>query len=107
MVRRFGYEVMIGDGGDAAVSMLGGPEGGRIDGVILDLVMPDLDGYGVLARMRDMGLGFPVIVQTALGAIATVVAALGGGALVLVAKPAGAGRLQVSLGIALSAAAFE
>ena len=46
-----------------------GPDGGRFDAVILDLVMPDLDGYGVLARMRDMGLGIPVIVQTAHGGI--------------------------------------
>ena len=36
--------------------LLTGPDGGRIDCVILDLVMPDLDGYGVLARMRDAGL---------------------------------------------------
>src|SRR5206468_2593155 len=81
MARRFGYDVMVAEGGDAAVAMLGAPDGGRIDAVILDLVMPDLDGYGVLARMRDMGLGIPVIVQTAHGGIDTVVSAMRAGAM--------------------------
>jgi len=107
MTRRFGYEVMLADGGDAAVATLAGPDGGRIDGVILDLVMPDLDGYGVLARMRDMGLGIPVIVQTAHGGIDTVVSAMRAGAMDFVVKPVGAERLQVSLRNALSAGALE
>jgi DNA-binding NtrC family response regulator len=107
MARRFGYEVMVVDGGDAAVALLTGPDGGRIDGVILDLVMPDLDGYGVLARMRDMGLNIPVIVQTAHGGIDTVVSAMRAGAMDFVVKPVGAERLQVSLRNALSAGALE
>ena len=93
--RRFGYDVMIAEGGDAAFAMLGGPDGGRIDAVIIDLVMPDLDGYGVLARMREMGLGIPVIVQTAHGGIDTVVSAMRAGAMDFVVKPVGAERLQV------------
>jgi DNA-binding NtrC family response regulator len=107
MARRFGYDVMVADGGDAAVAMLTGSDGGRIDAVILDLVMPDLDGYGVLARMRDMGLGIPVIVQTAHGGIDTVVSAMRAGAMDFVVKPVGAERLQVSLRNALSAGALE
>src|SRR3954467_11360978 len=107
MARRFGYDVMVADGGDAAVAMLGAPDGGRVDCVILDLVMPDLDGYGVLARMRDLGLGIPVIVQTAHGGIDTVVSAMRAGAMDFVVKPVGAERLQVSLRNALSASALE
>jgi DNA-binding NtrC family response regulator len=107
MARRFGYEAMTAEGGDAAIAILTGPDGGRIDGVILDLVMPDLDGYGVLARMRDMGLGLPVIVQTAHGGIDTVVSAMRAGAMDFVVKPVGAERLQVSLRNALSAGALE
>ena len=49
------------------------PTAPRIDAVVLDLVMPDLDGLGVLARMREAGLTMPVIVQTAHGGIDNVV----------------------------------
>src|SRR3954469_15161121 len=107
MARRFGYDVMVAEGGDAAVAMLGAPDGARIDAVILDLVMPDLDGYGVLARMRDAGLTIPVIVQTAHGGIDTVVSAMRAGAADFVVKPVGAERLQVSLRNALSASVLE
>jgi DNA-binding NtrC family response regulator len=107
MARRFGFDVMTAEGGDTAIAMLGGPDGGRIDAVILDLVMPDLDGYGVLARIRDMGLGLPVIVQTAHGGIDTVVSAMRAGAMDFVVKPVGAERLQVSLRNALSTGALK
>src|SRR6185436_18922833 len=107
MARRFGYEVMTADGGDAAVAALTGPDSARIDCVILDLVMPDLDGYGVLARMRDAGLTIPAIVQTAHGGIDTVVSTMRAGAVDFVVKPVGAERLQVSLRNALSVSALE
>src|ERR1043165_7231193 len=92
MARRFGYDVMTADGGDAAITALTGPDGARIHCVVLDLVMPDLDGYGVLARMRDAGLTIPVIVQTAHGGIDTVVSAMRAGATDFVVKPGGRGR---------------
>src|SRR4051812_26699893 len=107
MARRFGYEVMVAEGGDAAIALLTGAEGARVNCVVLDLVMPDLDGYGVLARMRDLGLSIPVIVQTAHGGIDTVVSAMRAGAMDFVVKPVGAERLQVSLRNALSASALE
>jgi len=107
MARRFGYEVITADGGDPAIAILSGSDPARIDCVVLDLVMPDLDGYGVLARMRDLGLNLPVIVQTAHGGIDTVVSAMRAGAMDFVVKPVGAERLQVSLRNALSASALE
>jgi len=59
MVARAGYEAVTLDGGDAAAALLTGPDGARIDAVVLDLVMPDLDGYGVLAKLREAGSGVP------------------------------------------------
>jgi DNA-binding NtrC family response regulator len=106
MVQRFGYEALLAEGGDAAARILTGPEGGRIDCVILDLVMPDLDGLGVLARMKDAGHTTPVIVQTAHGGIDNVVSAMRAGATDFVVKPAGAERLQVSLRNALATKAL-
>ena len=80
MVSRFGYRPMLAEGGDAAVRMLTGPQGPAIDCLVLDLVMPDLDGLGVLARMREAGIDIPVIVQTAHGGIDNVVSAMRAGA---------------------------
>ncbi len=107
MVRRCGYELVVAEGGDAAATLLCGPEGARIDAVILDLVMPDLDGLGVLARMREAGHTMPVIVQTAHGGIDNVVSAMRAGAADFVVKPVGAERLQVSLRNALATRALE
>ena len=52
MVQRFGYRVLLAEGGDMADRLLTGPEAAKVDCIVLDLVMPDLDGLGVLARMR-------------------------------------------------------
>src|ERR1041384_4760536 len=105
MVRKFGHEPAIAESGDQAAAMLTGTE--RCDCVILDLVMPDLDGLGVLAKMREAGLDVPVIVQTAHGGIDNVVSAMRAGAVDFVVKPVGAERLQVSLRNALATRALE
>jgi DNA-binding NtrC family response regulator len=107
MVRKFGYDAVTADGGEAAATMLTGPDGSRFECAILDLVMPDLDGLGVLARMREAGVALPVIVQTAHGGIDNVVSAMRAGAFDFVVKPAGAERLQVSLANALKTSALE
>jgi DNA-binding NtrC family response regulator len=106
MVGRAGYEPVIAEGGDLALAILTGGKT-RIDCVILDLVMPDLDGLGVLAKMREASLDVPVIVQTAHGGIDNVVSAMRAGAVDFVVKPVGAERLQVSLRNALSVRALE
>src|SRR5882757_1905911 len=105
MVRKFGHEPAIAESGEQAAAMLASGE--RIDCVVLDLVMPDLDGLGVLARMREAGLAVPVIVQTAHGGIDNVVSAMRAGAADFVVKPVGAERLQVSLRNALNTRALE
>jgi len=106
MAVRFGYQALTAEGGDTALALLGDPQT-RIDCVILDLVMPDLDGLGVLAKMRERGLRVPVIVQTAHGGIDNVVSAMRAGAADFVVKPVGAERLQVSLRNALAQSALE
>ena len=102
MIQRFGYRTAVVEGGDAACKVLIGPEAERIDAVVLDLVMPDLDGLGVLARMREANVTVPVIVQTAHGGIDNIVSAMRAGATDFVVKPASAERLQVSLRNALA-----
>ena len=97
LVQRFDYQAIVAEGGDAAINLLTATPAPRVDCMVLDLVMPDLDGLGVLARMREAGLDIPVIVQTAHGGIDTVVSVMRAGATDFVVKPASAERLQVSL----------
>ena len=93
--------------GDAAIAYLTGSNEPRIDAMMLDLVMPGLDGMGVLAKLRDAGIAVPVIVQTAHGGIDNVVSAMRAGAHDFVVKPVGLERLQVSLRNALNASALK
>src|SRR3954465_4302164 len=70
-----GYETLVVDSGDAAIALLTAPDA-VVDAVVLDLVMPGLDGMGVLAKIREAGVNVPVIVQTAHGGIDNVGSAM-------------------------------
>ena len=107
MVQKCGYQTLVVDSGDAAIAMLTAPDAPVIDAVELDLVMPGLDGMGVLAKIREAGLSIPVIVQTAHGGIDNVVSAMRAGAQDFVVKPVGIERLQVSLRNALNTSALK
>ncbi|HEY8581097.1 MAG TPA: sigma-54 dependent transcriptional regulator, partial [Beijerinckiaceae bacterium] len=107
MVRRFGYEAETVEGGEAALDRLADQERPRVALLILDLVMPDLDGMGVLTRMRQRGLSAPTIVQTAHGSIESVISAMRAGAFDFVVKPVGAERLLISIKNALKTDALE
>ena len=97
-VRRFGFNAKVAENGADGLALLRS-EGADV--VLLDLVMPGLDGLGVLGEMRKSGLDTPVIVQTSNGSIDAVVNAMRAGAVDFVVKPAGAERLQVSIKNAL------
>src|SRR5215471_11795014 len=105
MVQKCGYEAAVADNGDAAIAMLTGAT--AIDALVLDLVMPGLDGMGVLDKIREASLNIPVIVQTAHGGIDNVVSAMRAGAHDFVVKPVGMERLQVSLRNALNTSALK
>jgi DNA-binding NtrC family response regulator len=106
MVTRFGYEPVTAEGGNAALSLLAA-DGPGIDALVLDLVMPDLDGLAVLARLREAGHAVPVIVQTAHGGIDNVVSVMRAGATDFVVKPVSPERLQVSLRNALATSVLQ
>jgi len=107
MVQKCGYETLVVDSGDEVIALLTAPETQAIDALVLDLVMPGLDGMGVLAKIREAGLSIPVIVQTAHGGIDNVVSAMRAGAQDFVVKPVGIERLQVSLRNALNTSALK
>jgi len=107
MVQRSGYQTVTFDSGDAAIAYLTAPDSAGADAMVLDLVMPGLDGLGVLAKLRESNLALPVIVQTAHGGIDNVVSAMRAGAHDFVVKPVGLERLQVSLRNALNTSALK
>ncbi len=107
MVQRCGYDTVVVESGDAAIAHLIDKETKAIDAMVLDLVMPGLDGMGVLAKIRELDINIPVIVQTAHGGIDNVVSAMRAGAHDFVVKPVGVERLQVSLRNALNASALK
>lgn len=106
-VQKFGYRFKTAENGAEAVAIMTGPEASEIDLIILDMVMPELDGIGVLTRLRADKIATPVIVQTAHGGIETVVSAMNAGAQDFAVKPVAPERLNVSIRNLLKTSALE
>ena len=89
LVREQGHEVETAEDGLAALERLSRPEDGTFDVVLLDLLMPGLDGYGTLERMKaDPALAhLPVIVISAVEELHSVVRCIELGALDYLPKP--------------------
>ncbi|HYO31941.1 MAG TPA: response regulator transcription factor [Nocardioidaceae bacterium] len=60
---------------------------GQFDLVILDIGLPELDGFNLLQRMRESGSSVPVIVLTARDSVVDTVRGLEGGADDYMSKP--------------------
>ncbi|MBO9426153.1 sigma-54-dependent Fis family transcriptional regulator [Labrenzia sp. R4_1] len=106
-VHKFGYRSKTAENGAEAVRIMTGPEASEIDLIILDMVMPELDGLGVLERLRADKISTPVIVQTAHGGIDTVVSVMNAGAQDFAVKPVAPERLNVSIRNLLKTSALE
>ena len=78
------YSVDVVHDGESALDYL---ETGNYDGAILDVMMPKLDGFAVLRRMRARGDGTPVLLLTAKSEIDDRVAGLDSGANDYLTKP--------------------
>ena len=57
-----GFEIAFADNGSEALKIV---ESFRPDLVVLDVMLPDVDGFTVLRRLRDYGSNIPVIFLTA------------------------------------------
>jgi two-component system OmpR family response regulator len=79
-----GYVADIAARGEDALWMVGATE---YDVVILDVMLPGLDGFGVCRRMRDDGVWTPVLMLTARDDIDDRVTGLDAGADDYLAKP--------------------
>jgi PAS domain S-box-containing protein len=63
ILRRFGYTVLVARGGEEAVELYR-QGSGEIAAVILDMVMPSMDGREVFRRLRSINPGAKVIVSS-------------------------------------------
>ena len=108
VVKRDGYRAITAQSGQEALDkvMNAGTGAGEIAMIILDLIMPEMDGMEVLERLRPTHPSLPVIVLTAHGGIETVVKAMRAGADDFVVKPVSPERLHVSIRNALKVTAL-
>ncbi|MEJ2862679.1 response regulator transcription factor [Actinomycetospora flava] len=83
-LRSAGFATTVVDDGLAARDQA---LGGHHDLLVLDIGLPGLDGFAVLAELRASGSRMPVVVLTARDSVADTVAGLEGGADDYMAKP--------------------
>jgi DNA-binding NtrC family response regulator len=81
-----GYEVIESPDGQAALELLRRPDF-QCDMVLLDLLMPRIDGMELLRRLRALGNIVPVVILTAHGSIPEAVEAMKLGAIDFLTKP--------------------
>ena len=105
VTQRAGFATLTATNGRQALELMRADHG--IGVIVLDLVMPDLDGMAVLDAMRREGLTTPVIVQTGHSGLDTVGSAMRNGAFDFFVKPVAPERLVVSLRNALRLGQLE
>jgi DNA-binding response OmpR family regulator len=79
-----GHSVSLACDGGRALSLGMSPE---IDAILLDILLPRLDGFSVLSRLREAGVRTPVIVVSARDAMPDIVRGLDSGADDYLTKP--------------------
>ncbi len=94
-----GYEVVTAANGAEAIAKLDD----SIDLVLTDIKMPKKDGFAVLEKVRESGLGIPVLMMTAFGTVDSAVKAMKQGAYDYIAKPFDLDELEILVDRALDA----
>ncbi len=106
-IKRLGFETRTAGGGEQALQILEGPDRGSVALVLLDHVMPGIDGMEVLKRVAPKPGTPPIIMQTAHGSIDAAINAMRAGAVDFVVKPTSPERLEVSINSALKIEALQ
>jgi CheY-like chemotaxis protein len=104
-LRNEGYEPVLAANGSEALALLGSDVGHSVDLVLLDILMPILDGYETLAAIKaDPALRhLPVIMITAVEETESAVRCIELGATDYLPKPFNAAILRARLGASLAA----
>lgn len=106
VVTRAGYVTEKAMTGPTAVSRLLDTAAPPVDVVLLDLVMPGMNGIEVLETIRPTLPALPVVMLTAHSSIKTVVEAMQAGANDFIVKPASAERIRTALEAAMATSSF-
>ncbi|NMG40286.1 response regulator [Chelativorans sp. ZYF759] len=104
---KLGHRPLAVASGQAALQQLSGDGAQTIAAMVLDLVMPAMDGLAVLDTMRRQGVRVPVIVLTAQGSIEVAVSAMRAGAFDFAVKPVAPDRLGKLIENALKVGSVE
>jgi two-component system response regulator AtoC len=91
-----GYEVLLAEDGPTALAMLN--EGATPEVIILDIMMPGMDGIEMLRRVRESWPQLPVIMLSVVGKAGTIVDAMNLGAADYLNKPFEEEELEIALG---------
>ncbi len=94
VIEKQGYASETAESGEQALERV---DKGGVDVMLLDLVMPGMDGMETLEALQARASDLPVIVLTAHGGIETVVSAMRAGAADFFVKPASPERIAVSI----------
>lgn len=106
IVKRAGFTSVCAQSGPEALSLLADFPPNAIDIILLDLVMPGMDGIEVLGHLRAKFPKLPVIMLTAHSSINTVVNAMRAGANDFIVKPASAERIRTAINAGLETASL-
>lgn len=101
MLQKMDFQVLAAGNGVEALDQY---QQHGADLIITDLCMPDMDGIGLLAALREGGADVPVIVVTAHGTIETAVTAMKHGACDYIVRPFDLDVLELAVKRALSGA---
>ena len=103
-LREQGYQVTTAENGGEALEILFSPAAESIDVVLLDILMPDLDGYQVLERIkqREQLHHIPVIMISALDEIDSVIRCIEMGATDYLHKPYNPALLEARINASLA-----
>jgi two-component system response regulator MprA len=104
VLRTDGHEVELAADGNAALRSMSAR---RPDAVVLDVVLPELDGLEVCRRLRAAGDRVPVLMVTALDAVEDRVAGLDAGADDYLVKPFSISELRARVRALLRRAGFD
>jgi adenylate cyclase len=104
LLESIGHEAVEAPDGRRALERLRDPDGAPIDVILLDIVMPELDGYETLAALKaDDGLrDLPVIVISDVDELASVVRCIGMGAADYLPKTVDPAVLRARVGASLA-----